>query len=158
MRMGGVGRSARRGLADFHVALQDPHRVYSPTDVVAGAVCVTVDRPVAITHLVVALVGRIDVYAPGTKKHTKERDYDGVARIGRGTDTGLTVCRDELVLCGEGRLEPGQQYQFRFELEFARTPDGGGGGLPSSLEVSGTRICVPGRSGSPACREGGLST
>ncbi|KAI5841590.1 hypothetical protein BZA05DRAFT_477785 [Tricharina praecox] len=131
-------RSPRRSLTDFHVQLNDPHRVYSPTDFVAGFVCVTVERPLPLTHLTVSLIGRVDVQTSmrepsGRKRGKSEWAVHSAAATGDGADGGiLSICRDELVLCGEGRLEPGV-YKFGFELEFCKLP-GLGGGLPTSID------------------------
>ncbi|CAZ83551.1 unnamed protein product [Tuber melanosporum] len=128
----GLRAPRRRILADFHIQLDDPHRVYLANDVVKGCVCVKVERPLTLTHLVVNLIGRVDLQASlytreggGKKGKEWEEEFDGLSG-------GVTVCRDEIVLCGEGRLEPGV-YKFGFELEFAlvgKLP----GGLPSSLD------------------------
>ncbi|KAI5779581.1 hypothetical protein EDC01DRAFT_621296 [Geopyxis carbonaria] len=135
-------RSSRRSLTDFHIQLNDPHRVYSPTDIVPGSVCVTVERPLQITHITVALVGRVDVYsntreASGRRRNKDDWDdawpnndgyNDSSAPYGR-----VNLCRDEIVLCGEGRLEPGV-YKFGFELEFCKLPGIGEASLPTSLD------------------------
>lgn len=42
-------------------------------------------------------------------------------------------CRDEVVLSGEGRLEPGV-YKFAFEMEFRKVVEGGN--MPTSIDVS----------------------
>ncbi|KAL7269789.1 ph-response sensor protein [Rhizina undulata] len=128
-------RSPRRSLADFHIRLQDPHRVYSPTDLVKGSVCLTIERPLTLIHLVVNLIGRVDLYESSSTgrdnaggKAWKEWDNDN--------DYGMcgdeVLCRDEMVLCGEGRLEAGV-YEFGFELEFVQVGKMMGG-LPSSLD------------------------
>ncbi|RPA94758.1 hypothetical protein L873DRAFT_1700229 [Choiromyces venosus 120613-1] len=128
----GLRTSRRRALTDFHIQLDDPHRVYSPSDVVKGCVCVKVERPLTLTHLVVNLIGRVDLQAsPSTREGGKKRkewdeEYDD------GLSGGVTLCRDEMVLCGEGRLEPGV-YKFGFELEFVLVGKLASG-LPSSLD------------------------
>jgi hypothetical protein len=131
-------RTPRRQVTDFHIELQDPHRVYSNRDLVPGSVCITVERPLAITHLTVSLVGRVDVdvYAsstrePGAVSRKKRRKVEDWGSYG-GDSSAFNICRDELVLCGEGRLEPGV-YKFGFELEFCKLP--GVEGLPTSLDV-----------------------
>jgi hypothetical protein len=135
-------RPTRRTVTDFHISLDDPHRVYSPTDLVAGSVCITVERPLAITHLTVALVGCVDISTSTRETSSRKRRKPewsvggGGGLIGpiRGDGNGLNFCRDEVVLCGEGRLEPGL-YKFEFELEFRKIP-GVGGGLPTSIDVN----------------------
>jgi hypothetical protein len=131
-------RTPRRQMADFHIELQDPHRVYSLKDVVSGSVCITVERPLAVTHLTASLVGSVDVdvYAsstrdPGAASRKKRRKLEDWGSYGADCDA-FNFCRDELVLCGEGRLEPGV-YKFGFELWFCKLP--GVKGLPTSLDV-----------------------
>lgn len=128
-------RQPRRTLADFHIRLDDPHRVYSPTDIVKGFVCVTVERPLNLTHLVVNLIGRVDLnLSSGKESGKKWKEWDEEFDDGMGS--GAVLCRDEVVLCGEGRLEPGV-YEFGFELVFVLVGKMVGG-LPSSLDV-----CLP---------------
>lgn len=104
--------STPRRLSTFHITLADPHRAYAPESLVAGSVHITVDRPLPITHLTVALVGRVSL--------------DG--------EEGEVFARDEIVLTGEGRLETGR-YEFMFEVEVRSV--WGTGGLPSSIDVFG---------------------
>lgn len=127
----------RRSLTDFHVSLSDPHRVYAPSSVVAGSVFLTVERALPITHLTVALVGCVDLTPSPTGKRSKDAAIEGAARN--------VFCRDEIVLSGEGRLDPGV-YEFQFELEFCKVPGIGGVGLPTSIDVSSR----PGTRGSAA--------
>lgn len=139
----GLRSPRRRVLTDFHIQLDDPHRVYSPTDIVQGRVCIKVERPLNITHLVVNLVGRVDLqpslsFGKEIPANSKEWDDD----YDDGLSGAITLCRDRMVLCGEGRLEPGV-YQFGFQLEFV--PVGKlASSLPSSLDVSLSRpVDVP---------------
>lgn len=94
--------------------------------------CLTVEKALNFTHLVVNLVGRVDLNLQSTKDAGKRRkEWD--AEYDDGSGGGIVLCRDESVLCGEGRLEPGK-YEFKFELFFV--PVGKMvGGLPSSLDV-----------------------
>lgn len=127
-------RSRTRNLTDFHIRPTDPHRQYSPGDVVKGAVVLTVVKPIRITHLTVCLHGFVRVF-----KHA------GSGNESLPTDAGLPVgsnprktqyfgnghaslFQDEMTLCGEGRLEAGV-YEFNFELEFPHK------GLPTSIDV-----------------------
>lgn len=93
--------------------------------------CLTVEKALNFTHLVVNLVGRVDLNLQSTKDAGKRRkEWD--AEYDDGSGGGIVLCRDESVLCGEGRLEPGK-YEFKFELFFV--PVGKMvGGLPSSLD------------------------
>lgn len=130
----GIRAPRRRTLTGFHIQLDDPHRVYSPSDVVKGCVCVKVERPLTLTHLVVNLIGRVDLHAsPSTREGGGKKGKEWEEELD-GLDGGVTLCRDEMVLCGEGRLEPGV-YKFGFELEFVLVGKLAGG-LPSSLDVS----------------------
>ncbi|CUS12574.1 unnamed protein product [Tuber aestivum] len=128
----GLRTPRRRTLTDFHIQLDDPHRVYSASDVVKGCVCAKVERSLTLTHLVVNLIGRVDLQAsPSTREGGGKRGKEWEEEFD-GLSGGVTLCRDEMVLCGEGRLEPGV-YKFGFELDFV--PVGKlAGGLPSSLD------------------------
>lgn len=99
-----------------------------------GIVVLTVVKPIRITHLTVALHGFVRVYrnsnvvtentgnepalAPGTSFRKSQYFGNGHA----------SLFQDEVILCGEGRLEAGV-YEFEFNLEFPRN------GLPSSIDV-----------------------
>jgi arrestin-related trafficking adapter 9 len=129
-------KSRTRNLTDFHIRPDEPHRKYSPGDLVKGAVVLTVVKPVRLTHLTVCLHGVVRVF-----KHPNDLNES------LPVDSGLTASsnvrksqyfgnghaslfQDEQTLCGEGRLDIGV-YKFNFELEFPRK------GLPSSIDVSG---------------------
>ena len=92
-----------------------------------GSVIVTVEKEVRITHLVVTLVGRVDIYGVAAYNVGKKKslNYAGPVEY----EGGVVLCRDQQVLCGDGRLEPGV-YEFGFVLELS------GKRLPSSLDVS----------------------
>ncbi|KAF8538478.1 hypothetical protein BDD12DRAFT_917680 [Trichophaea hybrida] len=131
--------SRRRAVTDFSIELDDPHRVYSPTDIITGYVCVTVERALAVTHLTASLVGSVNV-CTSTREAGSRKHGNGNWSIGLdGRRTGncaagygnFNICWDEMVLCGEGRLEPGV-YKFGFELVFCKLP--GIAGLPTSLD------------------------
>jgi hypothetical protein len=98
-------------------------------------VVLKVVKPIRLTHLTVCLHGFVRVF-----KHPN------AANEPLPTDAGLTASsnpsksqyfgnghaslfRDEQILCGEGRLDPGE-YHFNFELEFLSE------GLPTSIDVS----------------------
>ncbi len=132
-------RARTRNLDDFHIRPLEPHRQYSPGDVVKGLVALTVVKPIRITHLTVALHGFVRVF----------KTPNGTADIA-GRDPALTpgsnstesqyfgnghasLFQDEVTLCGEGRLEVGV-YEFEFELEFPAK------GLPTSIDVSATAV------------------
>lgn len=125
-------RSRTRNLADFHIKPLEPHRKYSPGDLVKGSVVLTIIKPVRITHLTVALHGFIRVYKHpnGAGDHfepsvTSQGNSNTSKYFGNGH---ASLFQDEQTLCGEGRLDVGV-YEFNFELEFPTK------GLPSSIDV-----------------------
>lgn len=129
-------KSKTRHVSDFHIQTDEPHRHFSPGDIVKGSVFLTVHKPVRITHIVICLRGFVKVYktaiAPG-EGIAKDGGFPGTGRGKRGTEylgNGfISLFEDEVVLCGDGRLDVGL-YTFRFELEFPSS------GLPSSIDVS----------------------
>lgn len=126
--------SKSRTHTDFSIEVDDPHRQYSPGDVVSGSVRVRVPKPVRVTHIAVCLHGYVQVFKnPGSRSETS-RPYGSHAGTGGGKKSGeyfgngfASLFEDEQVLCGEGRLSEGA-YHFNFELEF---PDKD---LPSSID------------------------
>src|ERR1700728_68230 len=68
-------RSRTRNLADFHIRPLEPHRQYSPGDVVKGLVVLTVVKPIRITHLTVALHGIVRVFKSSNPR-SAGHDYD----------------------------------------------------------------------------------
>lgn len=127
-------RSRARNLVDFHIQPHEPHRQYSPGDLVKGLVVLTIGKPIRITHLTVALNGYIRVYK--SPNGVTDGSADAVSLpagntrktqyLGQGH---ASLFQDEQILCGEGRLETGI-YEFEFELEFPKK------GLPTSIDVS----------------------
>ena len=133
------GGKTGRTLSDFYVQAEEPHQRYSPGDLVRGTVHLTVSKPIRITHLVVGLHGAAQVFKTGLSgRGGKGRPISSLAgskqtKDRRGNDNGFRpICQEEIVLCGEGRLDAGI-YEFLFELEFPTK------GLPSSIDV---RVCV----------------
>lgn len=125
-----------RKLTDFYIEVDDPHRQYSPGDLVSGCVNLKVVQPTRVTHVVVCLHGFVQVYKnPGAPPAHGYRANGAHIGTGRGSKTGeyfgngfATLFEDEVVLCGDGRLGEGV-YKFNFNLEF---PDRD---LPSSISV-----------------------
>ncbi|KAF7190972.1 pH-response regulator protein palF/RIM8 [Pseudocercospora fuligena] len=123
-----------RKLTDFYIEVDDPHRQYSPGDLVTGCVNLKVVQPTRVTHVVVCLHGFVQVYKnPGSPPSDGYRANGAHIGTGRGAKTGeyfgngfCTLFEDEVVLCGDGRLGEGT-YKFQFNLEF---PDRD---LPSSI-------------------------
>jgi len=112
----------------------EPHRQYSPGDLVKGAVILTVGKPIRITHLTVCLHGFVRVFKnPNTVSDPLPVDagLTGSSNSRKSQYFGnghASLFRDEETLCGEGRLDAGV-YEFEFELEF---PDKG---IPTSIDV-----------------------
>jgi len=134
-----------RNLIDFQIEPDEPHRQYSPGDLVRGAVILAVVKPVRVTHLTVCLHGIVRVFkhpnganeplpAAGPLASTSKTQYFGNGHA--------SLFQDEQTLCGEGRLEPAE-YRFNFELEFPSK------GLPSSIDV----CCAPSGRGLPLADE-----
>lgn len=132
--------SKTRNISDFHIQSDDPHRHFSPGDLVKGSVFLTVHKPVRVTHIVICLHGFVKVFrrpnAPG-EGTPKDGGFMGTGRGKRGTEyygNGFaSIFEDELVLCGEGRLDVGV-YAFKFELELPYS------GIPSSIDVSASGL------------------
>lgn len=122
--------SKPQALSDFHIQLEEPHRYYSPGDVVKGAVILVVAKRIRITHLVVCLHGFAQVFTRGaTLRGRGARSYIGADREEQESNGLKPIFREEVVLSGDGRLEA-SIYEFKFELAFP------GCALPSSIEVS----------------------
>lgn len=129
--------SKPRNIADFYIEPNDPHKQYSPGDIVNGHVRLKVSKAIRVTHLVVCLHGFVQVYRnPGAPEggYRANKEYLGTG-TNRGKKSGeyfgngfASLFEDEVVLCGDGKLAEGT-YQFNFELEF---PDRD---LPSSIDV-----------------------
>lgn len=127
-------KSRTRNLADFYIEAHEPHRQYSPGDLVKGAVVLTVARPIRITHLTVCLHGFVRVFKnkkaandplPTDAGLTASNNSEKSQYFGNGH---ASLFQHEQTLCGEGRLEAGA-YHFNFELDFPTK------GLPTSLDV-----------------------
>ena len=130
-------RQRTRNLTEFHIKPKDPHRRYSPGDLVEGVVVLKVIKPIRVTHITVALHGFVHVFKSvnATAELTNnESQYlqSGNAKKSQYFGNGhASLFQDEVTLCGEGRVEPGV-YEFAFELEFPQRS------LPSSIDV-----CAP---------------
>jgi hypothetical protein len=128
-------KSRTRNLTDFHIKPLEPHRQYSPGDIVKGAVILRVVKPIRITHLTVCLRGFVRVFKnpngaseplPVDAGLTASNNPRKSQYFGNGH---ASLFQDEQTLCGEGRLDAGH-YEFNFELEFPSK------GLPTSIDVS----------------------
>ncbi|KAL1636146.1 ph-response sensor protein [Diplodia intermedia] len=126
--------SKARYISEFYIKPDDPHRQYSPGDIITGAVILRVVKPIRVTHIVVSLHGYVQVYKNPNSPGDGYRSHYSAIATGKGSRIGgyfgngfASLFEDEVVLCGEGRLGEGT-YQFNFELEFPSK------GLPSSID------------------------
>lgn len=133
-------QSKTRNFTDFYIQPDDPHRQYSPGDVITGSVIVKVVKPLRITHLVVSLHGYVQVFKNPNSPGDGYRQFTNSLGSGKGKKSGsyygngfASLFEDEVILCGEGRLGEGV-YHFNFELEFPSK------GLPSSIDVSAAPV------------------
>ncbi|KAI9818043.1 MAG: ph-response sensor protein [Pycnora praestabilis] len=123
-----------RTIPEFDIDLDEPHRQWSPGDLIKGNVILTVTKPVRVTHLAVCLHGYAQVFKNVNPSGEGTGVDGGQLGSGRGKrqseylGNGLaSLFEDEVILCGEGKLDAGV-YQFNFELEFPSK------GLPSSID------------------------
>ncbi|GAB7345398.1 hypothetical protein MBLNU457_3739t1 [Dothideomycetes sp. NU457] len=125
-----------RTVPEFFVQAEDPHKHYSPGDLVRGSVILKISKPTRVTHIVVCLHGFVQVYKnPGAPPADGFRTYNNRLGKGRGSKSGAeyfgngfaTLFEDETVICGDGRLEEGN-YKFEFQMKFPNST------LPSSID------------------------
>lgn len=128
--------SKARNNIEFYIQSDDPHRQYTPGDIISGTVVVKLIKPLRITHLVVSLHGYAQVFKNPNSPGDAYKNYSNTVGTGKGKKSGsyfgngfVSLFEDEVVLCGEGRLGEGV-YHFNFELEFPSKD------TPSSIEVS----------------------
>ena len=128
--------SKSRTLTEFYIRPEEPYKQYFPGDTVRGSVVLTVVKPVRITHLTVCLHGYVKARKTTSAPNEAfggDATFLGTGRGKRGSEyfgNGFaSLCEEERVLCGEGRLKEGV-YEFQFEIDF---PDGP---IPSSIDVS----------------------
>ncbi|KAI0164684.1 hypothetical protein GGR57DRAFT_450189 [Xylariaceae sp. FL1272] len=125
-------RSRSRNLPDFHVRLKEPHRQYSAGDRVQGSIVLSVIKPFRITHLTVALHGHVCAFK-NAGAATRALPFSSALTPHAGHsfryhgNGHASLFHDEIVLCGEGRLQP-SKWEFQFDLQF---PDID---LPSSID------------------------
>lgn len=125
-------------ISDYSIELDEPLRRYGPGDTIKGTIVLDVARPLGITHIVVALFGYLEVFKNHSRNKTGVRDSAARVASGKGKrwvseyygDGFASLFEDEVVLCGEGRLDP-KSYHFRFELDFPKNLK-----IPSSIDVS----------------------
>ncbi|KAL1894418.1 ph-response sensor protein [Sporothrix stenoceras] len=145
-------RAPARTIADFHIRPAEPHRKYVAGDHVLGAVVLAVVKPVRITHLTVSLRGLVRVFKDPNSAATASLPTDTATDSSSSSSRLLAskssssssssylgnghalLFRDEMVLSGTGRLEPGN-YEFEFDLIFPSQ------GLPSSIDFERGSIC-----------------
>ncbi|KAI8935794.1 hypothetical protein NX059_007314 [Plenodomus lindquistii] len=126
--------SKSRNYTEFYIQSDDPHRQYTPGDIISGTVIIKIVKPLRITHLVVSLHGYAQVFKNPNAPGDAYKTYSSTVGSGKGKRSGsyfgngfVSLFEDEVVLCGEGRLSEGV-YHFNFELEFPSK------GLPSSID------------------------
>lgn len=135
---GSLFPSKSNHINDYSIELDEPLRLYGPGDTIKGTIVLDVARPLGITHIVVALFGYLEVFKSHARNKIGVRDSAARVASGKGKrwvseyygDGFASLFEDEIVLCGEGRLDP-KSYHFRFELDFPANVK-----LPSSIDVS----------------------
>ena len=125
----------------FSIELDEPYRQYGPGDTVRGSVILDVGRPLGVTHIVICLYGYVEVFK-NHQKSSRGHRRNNVGRVANGTskrwvaeyygDGFASLFEEEIVLCGEGRLDP-KLYHFRFEIDFPAETEK----LPTSIDVGG---------------------
>lgn len=122
----------------FSIELDEPLRQYGPGDTVRGTIVLNVGKPLGVTHVVACLSGYVQVFKNHSKGITTPKITSGRVVTGQGKrwvseyygDGYASMFEEEIVLCGEGRLDP-KLYHFRFDIDFPRDL-----ALPSSIDVS----------------------
>lgn len=137
-RLGAVFYSRSGHINEYYIELDEPTRHYGPGDIIKGTVILHVAKPLGITHIVLSLFGYVEVYKHHSAHRPGTRNSASREASGRGKrwvseyygDGFASLFEDEIVLCGEGRLDP-KLYHFRFEAELPTNLN-----LPSSIDVS----------------------
>lgn len=142
------GRTSQ--ISHFSIDLEDEDdfthglKKYGPGETVKGTVNLHVARPLGVTHVVLRLSGFVDVFK-NHKQRSSRSDEHGRIPKKRGRrwtseyygDGFASLFEDEIVLCGQGTLDPGRSpYGFKFEVEFPSHL-----ALPSSISVSVDSFC-----------------
>jgi hypothetical protein len=125
---------AVRHHSQFDIQPDDPYRHYGPGDLVTGNVVLQVDKAFDLTHIVICLHGFVQAYRTANNPGEGYRSYNEALVNGRTNKAGgfyghgfQSLFEDEVILCGDGRMEAGK-YQFGFELQFPDTH------LPSGID------------------------
>lgn len=134
-RFGSLFASKPSHVNDYYIQLDDHARVYGAGDTLSGTFVLDVARPLGVTHIVISLFGYLEVFKTHARSRTDHRDSVSRVASGKGKrwvseyygDGFASLFEDEVVLCGQGRLDP-KLYHFRFELDFPRNLR-----LPSSI-------------------------
>lgn len=137
-RLGALFNSKASQITQFHIELDTPWKDYGPGDVVQGHLVLENTRALGVTHIVVCLQGTVEVFKNHNKPRARSRAGNGHVAADRGKrwvteyfgDGYASLFEEEVVLCGEGRIDPGLVH-FRFELQFPKHAS-----FPSSIEVS----------------------
>ena len=139
-RLGTFFSTKPNHIGDHYIELDEPHRHYGPGDAVKGQVALKIARPLGVTHVVISLSGFVSVSKQQSALKIPARlSNERAGKRGRRWaseyygDGFASLFEEEIVLCGEGRLDP-RFYKFRFEIAFPTTLK-----LPSSIDVSHPR-------------------
>lgn len=141
--LGSFFGSKTNHINEYDIELDEPHRLYGPGETVSGTVVLNVAKPLGVTHIVVCLYGYVQVLKSNIKPKSGVRNTYGRLAGSKGKrwvseyhgDGFASLFEEEIVLCGEGRLDP-KLYHFRFDLEFPRDL-----ALPTSIDVCRLALC-----------------
>jgi len=137
-RLGSLFGSKISHVTDFNIELDNSFKQYSTDEPVRGTVVLNIAKPLGVTHVTIRLEGSLQVFKNNARSRpTAKPNVGGKISTGRGKrwvseyygDGYASLFKEEIVLCGEGRLDP-KLYYFRFEVDFPPDLD-----LPSSIEV-----------------------
>lgn len=128
---------------NFSIELDEPLRQHGPGDRVKGTVVLNVAKPLGVTHVVACLYGYVQVFKNHSKTNSVPSNNPNRAVSGQNKrwvseyygDGYASLFEEEVVLCGEGRLDP-KLYHFRFAIPFPTDI-----ALPSSIDVGYSTTC-----------------
>src|SRR5947207_10847295 len=130
--------SRTRLFTEFYIDPAEPHRRYAPGDLVEGKVIIKLTKPMRITHLVLCLLGYVKVFKNRSALGEITAEENGYIDSGKGKRSSehfgngfALLFREEVTLCGEGRLEAGS-FEIPYAVRFPTKE------LPTSIDVSST--------------------
>lgn len=144
-RLGSLFGSKASHVSEFHIELDNPLKQYGPGEPAKGMVVLCVTKPLGVTHITIRLEGSVQVFKNNARtRPTTKSNSGGRIATGRGKrwvaeyygDGYASLFKEEIVLCGEGRLDP-KLYHFRFDVDFPPRLD-----LPSSIDVSDNKLLL----------------